>query len=1174
MTTKRKYRLKYFVLILVLFLINIGIEAQSSLEVIGTVEKDMEPLSNAKVTLYKGGSAIQTVSTSDRGDFRLNLEMNSEYIIEIAKSGLLTKKIAFVTDIPGEISGKWTMEFAMSLFPGCEGVNTSALNEPVDRIKYSSNKADFISDETYVQNMRGRIEKLLSDIDRCQADKYQDAMSEGNKLLEQKKFDEAREKFLEAQEVYPDDKLAQRKAAEAEKGGGMSQLNESAYNSTITEADRLFAEKKYDAAMAKYNEALRKKQDSYAQNRISEINTILNQQKQGELAKQQQNDAEQQALLKSYNEALAMGQSALQAKDYEAARQHFNRAQMMRPEESLPRQKIGEIDKQINDQRVANEQAKKASALQKVEQALDEGDKMLAQNNYDGAEAAYQRAIALDPNDTYAKQQLKKVQTLQLNAAAEKQKALDKSYSSAVDRGDQLLAAASYEQAVDAYKQALLQKPNDPAAMSKLQAAEQRLASERQKQAGEQARKQEYDNHLAQANKYFDTKQYAQAKQSYQSALNLYPTQSYPRTRIDEIDRLLGEQQKSEQYSQIILRADGLMASKSYDAAKTVYQQAQALKPAEAYPRQKITEIDGIIMENARLQSQQKQRDADYTRAVQEADNLLASNRLPEAKTAYQRALTLKPAESYPQQQITKIDGMIAGQLQKENEAKAREQQYNELITRANGQFTGKDYMMAKTTYQQALAMKGTDPYPKQRIAEIDQILQQQMQQEQQKAAQQKMIDQQYALVLKEADDLFNASKLEQAKSAYQRALGIKASEAYPKLQITKIDGIIAEQLRRENEQKMAQDQQYSSLITRADGLFNGKDYVQAKSAYQQALAIKGTEAYPRQRITEIDQIMQQQQQQAAQQKLSDQQYAQAVKEADNLFNAVKLPEAKSAYQRALGIKAAETYPQQQIARIDGIMAEQAKKENEQRLREQQYTQAVAQADQAYGLNKLEEAKTGYQRALSFKPAESYPASQISKIDQQLAALDRELQSKAAFEQKYNSFIISGDRAFDGRDYPAAKTAYNEALKLKPAEKYPQDRLNKIAEFERILAVQEANRKTSTTTTTTTSASQTTSAAPKKLSELNFADESERQKYLNSLRGHYPAGVTLEVYKEKTLTTSRYVIIRGDEVNEFRMVKYNYGDVEYSQNGIPTTGMYFDQQVKTRPGEFFQQFNF
>jgi len=1155
--------IRYLILLVLSGTFSLVVEGQSILEVIGIAEQDMSPVQNAKVTLNKDGREVQTVYTDRKGEFKFQLDVNSEYLIEINKQGLLPKKIAFNTEIPAEIKGQWTMEFAMSLYPGCPGVNTSVLDDPVDRVKYSTNKADFISDEGYVRNMRGRMERLLMDIENCQTEQYQDAMSEGNQLLKEGNYAAAQEKFEEALEVYPDDRTAQRKMNEAQKNMGQSQQTEQAYDQAVAEADRMFEAKDYEGAREKYTEALTRKQDNYAQNKLKEVDQLINLQRQQEqasqqtdreynnlisqgnaaytrqdyesaqayyqqalqkkpnasfprqkvyeleslIAQKQQARNKQEAVEKSYTEAMAMGQSAMQSQDYDAARQHFNRALMMKPSQSLPRQKMSEIDRIEEEQRKISAQANKAAARKKVDDALNEGDNLLAQNNYDGAEAAYQRALGLDPNDAYAKQQLRKVRSERENAAAQKQRAREKSYADNMRQGDELLASGSFDQSINAYRQAMRHKPNDAAAQSKIQIAVQRKAAQQQQLANEQARKRQYEDYLAAGNRFFDAKQYNQAKQSYQNAQNIYPAQAAPRNRINEIDRILGQQQKDQQYQQVVSRADGLFNSKDYSQAKTAYQQALTLKADQAYPRQKIAEIDQLMVQQQQAATQQRQRDQQYAQLIREGDNLFTASRLTEAKSTYQRAQNLKAGETYPRQQITKIDQMLAQQQQQEVEQRAQEQKYKDLIARADGQFSSRDYAQAKTTYQQALAVKATEAYPRQRIAEIDRLI---MQQQQQAAVEQRQLDQQYSQAIREADNLFNASQLGQAKSAYQRAQAIKSGEAYPQQQIAKIDQMIA----------------------------------------------------------------QQQQQQQAQQRMLDQQYTQAVREADNLFNSSRLPEAKIAYQRAQGIKSSEAYPQQQITRIDGILAEQAKRENAAKAKELQYNQAIAQADQAYRQNDLPSARSGYQNAMRIKPGESYPTSQIAKIDQQLAQMDRERQEKAAFEQKYQNLIAQADRAYDSRQYPTAKQGYMEALKLKPSAQHPQQRLNKIAEFERIIAAREANQRTTTTTTTTTT-SQSTSSGPKsKLAVLNFANESERQKYLNSLRGQYPPGVTLEVHKERTSTTNRYVVIRGNEVSEYRKVKFSWGGVEYSDNGIPTTGQYFDSQVKVRPGEFYQEFNY
>ncbi len=1198
-------------------------QEERSLKVIGTVESDYKGLSNAKVTLLKNGKSDKTVTTGSDGVFSFEMEMNNEYLIEIARSGMLSKKIAFNTEIPDDVIGKWTMEFAMTLFEGCEGVNTSALNDPVDRVKFSTNKNDFISDKAYVERMRGRIGQMMYDIENCQQEEYQKAMNEGDKLMNSGQYEEARTKYQEALVMFPNDREAEKGIAEINKKIGVEKKSEQEYNDLISEADQLYAVKEYDEAKEKYNEALQvMPQNSYPSEKIASINKMkaadqqaaqkqqqydkyiaqanvafnaqnytgakeyyqqalmvkpdatLPKQKIAEMepimAQQQQNAQAQQAKEKSYQEAMAMGQSAMQSGDYEAAKQHFNRALVLQPNQSLPKTKIIEAEKAIEAKYIADMQAQKVAAQQQFDAILDEGDNYFDQKNYVAALAAYQKAMEINPKDTYVKQRFNRTNSLLDAEAADKQKALEQAYASSIEQGDALVAAGSFQQGIQAYNQALVHKPNDSQALAKISQAEQQQALQQNKLANEQAKKQQYDQYLLQGNNLIAAGQYAQAKASYQNALSLYPEQSVPRTKMAEADRLIAEQQKEDQYKQTIATADGMLAAKSYTQAKAAYQQALSVKAGDEYASQKINEINGILLGQQQAAAENQARLAQYTILIQQGDNLFNASQLQEARNAYQQALNIQPTESYPTAQISKIDAQLAEQLRLENEQKARAQQYSNLITKADGQLSVKDYAGAKTSYQQALAIKSSEAYPQQKIAEIDGILTR----EKQQAAEQQARNEQYNQLVTQGDNLMAAAQLEQAKTAYQSALAIKPAESYPTAQITKIDAQVAERTRLESEER-ARNLQYQQLVSKADGQFNAKDYSGAKTTYQQAIALKATEAYPQQKIAEIEALILSQQQLAAAQKARDDQYNQIIREADNFYAAKKLDEAKASYQKALAVKSSEAYPVSQISKIDAQIAENLRLEQEKIAKKaQEYNDAVAQANAYFSQDQLDEAKAAYQRALVIKPGESYPSSQISKIDGQLALREKERQEKLAFEQKYQSIIASADIAYDKRDYPSAKTSYSEALQMKPMESYPQQQLNQIADFERIIAQQEATRNAAIAAAGTASAATATSTpktTPKGLSELNFSNDSEMDKYLNGLKKSYPEGVSLEVYKEKNKTTKRYVVIRNDEAREFREVRFSWGGVDFSQNGKPITSQYFNSQVKVREGEFFQE---
>jgi len=105
----------------------------------------------------------------------------------------------------------------------------------------------------------------------------------------------------------------------------------------------------------------------------------------------------------------------------------------------------------------------------------------------------------------------------------------------------------------------------------------------------------QYAGIIANADKLLMAKTYPDARAEYGKAGNLKPSESYPKTKIAEIDNILADieaqKSKDDQYKGLIEKADKLLTEKSYEPAKTEYQNAIVIKPAEAYPKGKIVEI-------------------------------------------------------------------------------------------------------------------------------------------------------------------------------------------------------------------------------------------------------------------------------------------------------------------------------------------------------------------------------------------------------------------------------------------------------------------------------------------------------------------------------------------------------------------------------------------------------
>ena len=107
-------------------------------------------------------------------------------------------------------------------------------------------------------------------------------------------------------------------------------------------------------------------------------------------------------------------------------------------------------------------------------------------------------------------------------------------------------------------------------------------------------------------------------------------------------------------YNTYISEADKLAADKDYAGAKSAYTKAAGIKPAEAYPKQRIAEVTKINEEI------ELARRAEYTKALGEADKLYNTKIFDLAIDAYDAASLINPNDTYPAQQVSKIRKYMA----------------------------------------------------------------------------------------------------------------------------------------------------------------------------------------------------------------------------------------------------------------------------------------------------------------------------------------------------------------------------------------------------------------------------------------------------------------------------------------------------------------------------------
>jgi tetratricopeptide (TPR) repeat protein len=1043
--------------------------AQWTLDVSGSVKKKetKKRFEGVTITIKKNGSVWKTITSPSNGKFDVSLEPNGVYLIEFSKPGHVTKKIEFSTkNVPPE-DAKYGFEFPMemTLFEKREGLDVSILNQPIAKVAFDPTTGYMDYDPAYTKSIKKELDRLNKELDellkqqaankKANQAKYDKLIASADKLYNDEKWKEAKPLYEQAEAIFPDESYPMFQLAEIEDKLAKEAEANKRYNAAITMGDEAFKNKEWDKATLQYQKAAGyNPEKQYPKDKIKEIKNII---------------ANEKKVSADYNAAIADADKAFGVKDYETAKENYQKASALKSYEEYPKTKLAEIDKLLGEQQ-------KLEADYKA--AITEADGYFNTKDYENAITAYNKATKIKPNEQYPKDKISEA-----NKILADQEKLDADYKSFIAQADKSFGEKDYSAAKMSYQQAASVKKEEQYPKDKLKEIEDILADMAKKEAEEKQKEADYIAAITNGDKAFAVKNYELAKQSFQLATEIKTEEKYPKDKLKEIDDLLADLAKSEaeqkakdeKYQQLITEADNLLGSKDYENAKGKYNEALIVKSEEQYPKDKIIEIDGLLADLAKSEAEQKAKDEKYQQLITEADNLLGSKDYENAKGKYNEALAVKSEEQYPKDKLKEIEDILANLAKIDAEQKAKDEKYQQLITEADNLLGSKDYENAKGKYNEALTVKTEEKYPKEKIAEIDGILADLAKLQAEKDAKEKAaaeLQAKYDALISSADQSFNGKEYEKSKEKYNEALAVKQDEQYPKDRIKEIENILAELAKKKAEEeaaKMAEadkDAKYQEVITLADNAFKFENYQQSKIKYNEALTIKPNEQYPKDKLKEIDDLLaaiekkkQEEANAALAQKELNEKYQGLISSADGSFAMKEYEKAKSDYSLASNLKPTEQYPINKIKEIEGILAEIAKQQEEEGLaaeaerKKREYFDAlIAQADDAFNTKNYEDAKAKYQQALGLIPQAEYPTNRLKEIEKLLKNLEAENSAAAAekaLNDKYDGLISVADKAFLDKDYSTAKVKYNAALAVKPNETYPPV---KLAEIENILA--------------------------------------------------------------------------------------------------------------------------
>jgi tetratricopeptide (TPR) repeat protein len=939
--------------------------------------------------------------------------------------------------------------------------------------------------EKYPKDKVAEVEKLIADRAAAQAnqDKFNGHMTAGETAFAEKTYSVAKTSFEAALKIFPDNKEASNKLkatmdaiANAEKEAAA----QAQYDALIKTADTKFASGDYVAAKKDYEAAKAlKSSESYPVERIEACDKKIMEQ---EMA------AENKA---AFDKLMADGSAALGKQEYTVAISKYEEALTIFTDDQGAKAKLKEAQALLAESTAEAEKAERYQAL------IAEADDAFKSENYTGAKSKYEEARTVDPEQTYPIDQLGKIKSILDGQAAAQ--AAQEAYEKAMATGTSAFNDGQFSKAISSYQEALGHKPGDKDADTKLKEAQEALANAEQSAALDE----QYNALIGSADEKFNKSKYADAKADYAAALALKKDEPYPAQRINECDAKLMEAEMAAEnqaaFDKLMQDGNSELDKKAYANAIDKYQEALTIFADDAGAKAKLAEAQGLLAETQAEAERQERYDA----LIVSADKSFQSASYAEAKAQYEEARNVIPDETYPMDQLAKINKILGEQA----EAEAIEAAYNAAMEAGSSALSQKDFQEAITQFEKAILAKPNDGPA---LAALEDAKSQKMAYEAEAAT-----DQQYTDLLARADEKMANEQLEDARKDYQAALQVKPGESYPQGQIELIDAAIAKkaaeladakaeaQLRADFDAAVSKgdaalgkqepgkaiefyeealtiipneptaikkledakaglsskqaaeelERSYARLIENADEQFQADELLMARGVYEQAAQVKPSEKYPAEQIKLIDERIAQREKAEAEAEMQARIEAvnALVLEGDNARKSAEYDNALSKYREALNMLPDRSDIQK---KIDDTTAEQLAALESQATAEA-YAEAIAAADKAYDKKRWDEAREGYTAASAIKSDEQYPKDRIAEIDAELKALADAL---AAAEREKNraefeKLIKDGDKQFNRSKYTDALVFYEDALALTPDSDIA---LEKIAEVNRLLGEKEA----------------------------------------------------------------------------------------------------------------------
>lgn len=724
------------------------------------------------------------------------------------------------------------------------------------------------------------LEKKIADQEKNAANlaKFDGIMAAALELQNAEKYDEAISKYKEAQLLIKErtepkdgiDFCEQKKKEKADlaKAQADQEKLDKDYAAAIQKADAFFDGKKYAEAIKEYEIATKlKPEEAHPQTRIIESQNALAEnasaeekkkqfellKKDGEKAllannlpeakekynaanalipndagvlakiaeieKKEKDLADAQAAENAYKDAMSQGENAVNNGAYLEAKAFFEQAKKLKPAEKLPQERITFVENKMKEMEA--DLAKKKQFDDLVAAATTKE----ANNDLSGALVDLKKAYDLIKDAGIQN----RIATLEKNIDHQANLAKKKAdYDAAIQKADLAFNNKEWDNAIKLYQEAKKVDASQNYPDQQIGLAQTELS----KMQNAKQRKDSFDKMFADAEKLFAEKKYAEADLAFQNALN-YADEQADKDKIikrraeikEELDKIEGIERQKKAYDDAMLAAQNFEKTNDLDGALTKYKEASDIDNTQALPKQKITELSQKIAERDKNNTQQTK----FNDIIAKGDELFLAGKFNEAISKYKESETVIPNSPITKQKIDEVNAKI-----KENEKIEQDLAYQKILTDGQNARDLKNYDLALKLYNQAALQRPEDPLPKTKINEINEEIERNKREE----ADEQTRKARYAKTLEEGYNFLKEDQLEKALASFNEAARLMPNEPEPKQKIEQITNLIATRQADEETQrnKLAE---ITRLTEAGDKAFNTAKYDEALQHYKDAIALK-----------------------------------------------------------------------------------------------------------------------------------------------------------------------------------------------------------------------------------------------------------------------------------------------------------------------------------------------